>query len=121
MEAETLLGAGQPVVVDTTGSVIYLSEKLQACLRAVCQVVFLELPPGGRALLLGRFKAAPKPLVWGSMYQPLAGESQDESLSRCFGFLLDGREKRYRALAHKCTDASGLRGPLDFLQAAASS
>lgn len=87
-------------VIDTTGSVIYLSPDLLARLRAATTVVYLEATDAHKAQMFQNFVSFPKPVIWGDAYRPAAGEGGDDALKRCYGDLLNDRDRRYRALAH---------------------
>lgn len=89
------------VVIDTTGSVIYLPSTILDELRRVSKVVYLEVGEGQIAQMLERFFAHPKPLVWGKHHHKRDGEqSHEEALRRCYPKLLEWRKDRYRSLAH---------------------
>jgi shikimate kinase len=94
-------------VLDTTGSVIYLDPLLKARLKALTVIVYLQAPSGYKEGLFQRFLAHPKPVVWKGKYSPRSQASQDsqaqetreEALARCYGELLDFREKSYEQYA----------------------
>jgi len=93
-------GDDSPLVIDTTGSVVYLPDRLLTRLRAAVCVVHLETPPDQRARMLEAFLARPTPLIWGSAFDRHEGESRSDALHRCYARLLDTREKAYARLAH---------------------
>lgn len=107
-EALALAQAGRPAVLDTTGSVIYLSSALLERLRATCHVVCLALPDDALDAMLLRFLKEPKPLVWGDAWRPKAGEKAEEALPRCYATLLAARGARYERLAHAMLDGRAL-------------
>ncbi len=104
-------------VLDTTGSVIYLSGTVLAELRQVCTVVCLRLPEHRRGALLQRFMAAPKPLVWAGAFEQAPGESEQEALARCYAKLLRTRDAQYLALAHHVLDVDALAARGDDAEA----
>lgn len=73
------------IVIDTTGSVIYLPNDLLDRLRRLSTVVHLSTSDAHLAQMTEAFFSNPKPLVWGS--------------HRSYPELLAWREKRYHALA----------------------
>lgn len=95
-------------VIDTTGSVVYLSSSLLEALRAECHVVYLRTPSVRRAVMLARYLAEPKPVVWGSSFRPQPGERPEEALPRCYAELLAYRDERYAALSHVVVDGAEL-------------
>jgi shikimate kinase len=92
-------------VVDTTGSVIYLSEGLRAALRARCEVVYLRTPAEDHARMLELYLREPKPVVWGGLYTAPG----PEALPTAYPALLAERERRYLELAHRWLWATALR------------
>ncbi|MEM9193769.1 MAG: hypothetical protein AAGF12_31630 [Myxococcota bacterium] len=98
-----------PTVVDTTGSVIYLDEKVLADLRRTTHVVYLAAQPSDRAALLALYLQEPKPVVWAGAYYERPGEDHGEALARSYSELLADRDRRYRALAARVLPASKLR------------
>lgn len=93
-------------VLDTTGSVVHLSDELLEELRRSCHIVYLEAPQIHQQRLLDRYLAAPKPIVWGPFFDPNPDEPSDQALSRGYKNLLRWRGERYAALSHKTLDAS---------------
>ncbi len=105
---EALAKADGKTVIDTTGSVIYLSPALQAKLHETCHVVYLALPDDALDAMLLRFLKEPKPLVWGDLWQPKVGEKPEDALPRCYANLLAARSARYEKLAHVMLDGQAL-------------
>ena len=95
-----------PVVVDTTGSFIYLQKKLLARLRKFTKMVYLMLPEEKHEQLFENFINDPKPVIWESNFKPLKGESKQNTLRRCYKDLLSFRNERYRLLADYVLDYS---------------
>ena len=90
-----------PLVIDCTGSVIYLGKEVLEALRSAAHVVHIEAPPSLHRTLLQRYTRKPKPIVWKDAFRPQPGETNDQALARCYPKLLQFREERYRALAHR--------------------
>jgi hypothetical protein len=99
-EALAEAAAGRPTVLDTTGSVIYLSPALLERLHQTCHVVYLALLDDALDAMLMRFLKEPKPLVWGNAWRPKAGEKPADTLLRCYATLLADRGVCYERLAH---------------------
>ena len=115
--------SSEPFVIDTTGSVIYLSKETIGRLRAVCTTVLFEHSSAQVELLYETFLKHPKPLIWGSSYAEKTGESHEAARARSFRELLAFRESQYRSLAqivipmerHKSADLS-ITGLLSIIQ-----
>lgn len=88
-----------PCVIDTTGSVIYLDDKLLERLGRKAVVVHLTAS-AKRQTLLSAYKAKPRPVVWRGHFRQASGEDRATALARCYMALYDDRERRYRRHAH---------------------
>ena len=86
-------------IIDTTGSVIYLSQKALQQLKQKTLIVYLEATEDIRKLLFERYMSNPKPVVWGSSFNQKKGESDLDALKRCYPQLLEYRAVRYKLLA----------------------
>ncbi len=53
------------VVIDTTGSVVYLPPKLLQKLKQFTKVVYLETPEFVMEKMINLYLADPKPVIWG--------------------------------------------------------
>lgn len=87
-------------VLDTTGSVVYLSDAVLKKLREKSTVVYLESSQEVRDKLFEVYMRDPKPIVWGNSYIKNEGEGDYDALKRCYPELLNFRAGRYQALAH---------------------
>lgn len=97
---------GRNSVLDTTGSVIYLS---QATRQRLCQdylVVHLEASDDLLDIMTDNYFKTPKPVVWGDTFNCREGETPDQALRRCYPFLLRERRDRYAAMAHVTVPAA---------------
>jgi shikimate kinase len=111
------------IVVDTTGSVIYTGEETLRKLRLFTRVVYLLTPPEVREKLLKAYIANPHPMLWRDYYSRAPGETNEESLARCYPRLFFAREQLYDRYAdvrvgfHKRNDKSfGVSGFLKAIQ-----
>ncbi len=91
---------GKNLVFDTTGSVIYLSDATKTWLLDQCLVVNIDVGEEAIDTMYEQYFAEPKPVIWGDAYSRLEGESDDDSLRRCYPELLRSRLKAYAELAH---------------------
>ena len=119
-ELENSSQKDKQVVVDTTGSLIYLENKLLNRLRNLTLTVQLKLPEEKHEKLFETYLLDPKPVIWGEVYLPREGESPQNTLGRCYRELLSFRNEKYGLLAdcvldysfHHCT----MTGPEELLE-----
>ena len=105
-ELENSSQKDKQVVVDTTGSLIYLENKLLNRLRNLTLTVQLKLPEEKHEKLFETYLLDPKPVIWGEVYLPREGESPQNTLGRCYRELLSFRNERYGLLADCVLDYS---------------
>ena len=91
---------GKPLVVDTTGSVIYTGSEIAEELGKLSRIVYLEASRDHVAELFSRYMTFPKPLIWDNIHAPRAGESPQQAMMRAYPQLLDSRARRYAEIAH---------------------
>ncbi len=91
--------AQKNILVDTTGSVIYLPKPVLDRLKEETIIIYLEATDEIRKLLFDRYISNPKPVVWGSSFNKLHGESDLDALKRCYPKLLEFRSQKYSQLA----------------------
>jgi shikimate kinase len=93
--------AAEPhTVIDTTGSVIYTSPAIVNELRRQARVIYLSITPAVHETMLEAYLINPAPVLWGDLYQPLAGEEPAATFARCYPQLLTYRERLYREISH---------------------
>lgn len=92
----------QELVLDTTGSVIYAGNNLLMRLRRQMTVVYLAASESEQQLLIERYLADPKPVLWRGAFLPRPAEAPRETVARCYPTLIAARRRSYEALAH-CT------------------
>lgn len=97
---------GRNTVLDTTGSVVYLSEDTLSRLRTQYLVVHLEASDDMLDVMTNSYFETPKPVVWGDAFNRHEGETPNQALRRCYPNLLRERRKRYAALAHLTVPAT---------------
>lgn len=89
-----------PVVIDTTGSVIYTGQAIRKRLRQQTVVVYLSTSPAYRQALHRAYVENPRPVLWQQHFQKKKDEDDQAALKRCYASLLADREARYRQYAH---------------------
>lgn len=87
------------IIVDTTGSVVYLSQKALQRLKEKTLVIYLEATEDIKKLLFELYISNPKPVVWGGSFGKRSGETGSDALKRCYPKLLEFRAARYAELA----------------------
>jgi hypothetical protein len=111
LEAQACAGSAENVVLDTTGSVIYVGDALLERIKARSVVVHFTSSEQARAEMLEDYMENPRPVLWRGFFEKRAGESDREALRRCYGILLDAREKLYARLADVALDYETRRDP----------
>lgn len=86
-------------VIDTTGSVIYLSNSILARLKKLSEVVYLEVSEKYQNIMISNFIRNPKPVIWGDLFSIQNNEDPFHALKQSYPDLLVYRSKRYEALA----------------------
>jgi shikimate kinase len=114
---------GTPMVLDTTGSVIYAQNNILMRLRRQMTVVHLASTEQDQQLLVSRFLNDPKPVLWRGTFHVKDQESPRETVARCYPLLIASRRKSYETLAHCSVPvaelramAAGAQGVAGFLQ-----
>ncbi len=107
----TRLIAGELLVVDTTGSVIYMPLDILSLLRGLSIVVKIDTPPHLSEELLASYEKEDPPVIWADgTYEPVPGEEARVARARCYkNNLLTSREVLYNLYAHRHLDYSWLR------------
>lgn len=88
------------LILDTTGSVIYVGNHLLLRLRKQMTVVYLAASADEQQLLIQRYLTDPKPVLWRGAFQQRAGEMPRDTVGRCYPTLMEARRLSYEALAH---------------------
>ena len=97
------------LVLDTTGSVIYVGNHLLHRLRKQMLVVYLAASRDEQQLLIKRYLEDPKPVLWRGAFQAHTGEDPKATVSRCYPVLIGARRQSYEALAHCSVPLADLR------------
>ena len=104
------------LVLDTTGSVIYVGNHLLMRLRQQMTIVYLAATEQEQQLLIERYLNDPKPVLWRGAFLAKSGETPRETAARCYPALIEARRRSYEALAHCTLSVAELRAPLDAEQ-----
>src|ERR1700730_3110587 len=101
--------SGTPIVLDTTGSVIYAQNNILMRLRREMTVVHLATTEDEQGILVERYLNDPKPVLWRGTFHVKDQEMPRETVARCYPLLIAGRRKSYETLAHCEVHVSELR------------
>ena len=116
---QTLRASSLPgnIVLDTTGSVIHLSEPVRKQIHENYLIVYLEANEENIKTLITRFSTSPKPLIWGKYYTEIENASPAESLIKSYPELLKARVEKYENMADVTINIAALKASddVDFL------
>jgi shikimate kinase len=101
--------SGSPIVLDTTGSVIYSQNNILMRLRRQMTVVHLTNTEDEQRILVERYLNDPKPVLWRGTFHVKDQETPRETVARCYPLLIAARKKSYETLAHCAVQVSELR------------
>jgi hypothetical protein len=101
--------AASPIVLDTTGSVIYAHNNILMRLRRQMTVVQFASTDREQQLLVQRYLHDPKPVLWRGTFHVKDHESPRETVARCYPQLIALRKKSYETLAHCSVQVAELR------------
>jgi len=90
----------QNIVIDSTGSVIYMPESILKRLRQLTKIVYLDITQQDHEKMLRYYLSHPVAIIWNGFFQPQPGESRLQTFARCYPLLIKSREEKYRELAH---------------------
>lgn len=92
------------VVVDTTGSVIYLNGSAMQKLSTFTKIIYLDTPSSIKEAMYEAYLKDPKPVIWEHMFEKKQGETNENALKRCYPKLLKHRTAMYKKYAKKTID-----------------
>jgi shikimate kinase len=101
--------SGVPIVLDTTGSVIYAQNNILMRLRRQMTVAHLANTENEQRLLVERYLNDPKPVLWRGTFHLKDQETPRETVARCYPLLIAARKKSYETLAHCSVHVAELR------------
>lgn len=102
-------GTHRDLVIDTTGSVIYLPGEILRALSKHTAMVYFHTPTSAHAELARQYLLDPKPVIWGDAFTHLPGETEQQAIARCYPRLLRDRTAKYQRLAQVTFDYPRLR------------
>lgn len=118
--AERIAGEDH-IVIDTTGSIVYLAPELIERIKRYATMVYLTDDANLRTRLLEEYLARPRPIVWNGTYRPEPGEPPEATLARCYPQLVRTRATLYRQIGDIVIEPHHHRNPAytvtDFLKA----
>lgn len=92
-------GLPENVVIDTTGSVVYLGEEVLAALKQRSRLIYLSVPESEYEFMFRQYLADPKPVIWSDYFQKQPGETNEDALRRCYPKLIRSRTRLYQQFA----------------------
>lgn len=87
------------IIIDSTGSVIYMPEEVLGSFRRLTTIVYLDITPDDFDRMLHYYLANPVAIIWNGYFQPMPKESRSQTFARCYPQLIQSREQKYKALA----------------------
>jgi adenylate kinase family enzyme len=94
----------EKVVIDTTGSIIYLDQQVIDEMKTKTKVIYLETPQSVQDEMYQLFLKFPKPLMWSDKFNMRADETIENALTRCYPELLKTRTEEYKKYADLTLD-----------------
>ena len=94
-ELETKKFNNSRIVIDTSGSLIYLEKKLLKRFCNLTLLIHLGIAKEKFNDQFNLFIKDPKPVIWKGLYIPKKNESKYETLSRCYRKLIEFRLNKY--------------------------
>ena len=90
---------GTKKILDLTGSCIYHPRAMEE-LAKTGLVIYLQTSPEHKKALFENYKIDPKAVCWNKIFKPQEGETNQQTLERCYHELLNYREKQYEKYAN---------------------
>jgi len=90
----------EKIVIDSTGSVIYMKDSILKKLTQLTKIIYLDITPQDYEKMLHYYLNNPVAIIWNGFYQPNDSETRQETFERCYPRLIKSREAGYRNLAH---------------------
>ncbi len=102
----TKAGQHENIVIDSTGSVIYMQHKILKAISHLTSMIYLDITPQDFDRMLEYYLENPVAIIWNGFFQPLPVESRQETFARCYPQLIKSREQKYKELAQVTIAAS---------------
>lgn len=98
------------LVVDSTGSLIYLDTGLLKRLKEYTTFVYIYSPPSLWSEMILLYSSNPRPVLWNGMYYKRRKETNEQAMARCYRDLIVSRDRLYSQYADIIVSAERLRG-----------
>ena len=95
-------GKDARVIVDTGGSLVYVSPQYWQLFKQYVHIVYLKMDEKKHQTLIDNYLREPRAMLWNGCFDPQNGESLHQTYSRCYPNLVKRREKEYDIYAD-CT------------------
>jgi shikimate kinase len=89
----------QNIVIDSTGSIIYMNPAIINQLQKLTDFVHLDITPADLDKMLAYYLNNPVAIIWNGYFQPTSNENRQETFERCYPQLIKSREKKYKEIA----------------------
>ncbi|MBK9714117.1 MAG: hypothetical protein IPO81_22855 [Kouleothrix sp.] len=112
--AAALAQSGDPgarLIVDMTGSAIYVDAEVLRSIRRAATIVYLAISPDRQQQMVQDYLASPRPIVWHGLFRPRPQEEPAAALARCYPDLLAARASEYAELSDITFEDSLHRDP----------
>ncbi|MBE0687832.1 MAG: hypothetical protein IH585_17700 [Anaerolineaceae bacterium] len=93
-------GEYENIVIDSTGSIIYMQDQILDKLSKLTSIIFLDVIPQDFDRMLQYYLENPIAIIWNGYFQPIPKESRSQTFARCYPQLIQSREQKYKELAH---------------------
>lgn len=93
-------GDHENIVIDSTGSVIYMPEEILGILSKFTSIVYLDITQDDFDRMLQYYLDNPVAIIWNGYFQAFPTESRSQTFARCYPQLIQSREQKYKELAH---------------------
>ena len=93
-------GEHENIVIDSTGSVIYMPEEILSTLCQLTRIVYLDITSQDFDRMLHYYLENPVAIIWNNYFLPKPTESRSQTFALCYPQLIKSREQKYKELAH---------------------
>lgn len=87
------------MVIDTTGSVVYIGRNICVKLKQFSLIIYIEATENMKEKMLNQYIKEPKPVIFGDVFAPKENETVIQTLKRCYQKLLNLRSVLYAEYA----------------------
>lgn len=89
----------QKIVIDSTGSIIYMKSEVISRLKELTQFVYLDIAPDDLDKMLSFYMHNPVAIMWNGYFKPKPDEPRLKTFERCYPLLIQSREQKYQEIA----------------------